>query len=816
MTREKSVGKEFACMKKENLNLGWVYWPKGDEESAAKVDLPHDAMIHRRRITRLKNGSYTGFYPSGDYVYTRNLFGKEQYAGKKLVLEFEGVYMDSTVSVNGEVLGGHVYGYSNFYVDVTGRINIGQDNEIKVDVHSGQVPNARWYPGNGIYRPVNLWVGAMEHIELDGVYIRTLSIEPAVVEISAKADGNHDTQIQTEIWHEDTCVASGTGETVRLTVPDAKLWDAEHPNLYTAVIKLCRGEEVLDTAEERFGIRTLDWSAKTGLRVNGNEVKLRGGCVHHDNGILGACDFYSAEYRKVRIMKESGFNAIRSAHNPISKHMLRACDELGMYIMDEAFDTWRDSNGMYGYPLHFENCWRDDLAKMVLKDRNHPSVLIYSTGNEISDTARPEGAQLAGEMTELCHSLDISRPVCVCPNLFMNIMQNLGLKLALGKGKAPSVDDITDPLEESTEDSELGGSAAINVLMMTGPMLMKALMRPKLSEKGSGLTFSKVDIAGYNYGEQVYKAHTKMVPDRIIVGSETHPPTIKRNWDLVTGSPAVIGDFMWTGWDYLGEVGVGRIEYGENTGVYIKPYPSVSAYTGAINLIGDRDLYSYLAAITWGVEKKPYIAVERLDHVGEKMHKSHYRFSDAIPNWTWPGREGTKGTVEVYSMGETVELIQDGKSLGKKRLKDHVAKFKAVYAPGKLEAVSYDQSGKELARNSLSTAENSEKLTVQVENETLPADGEALAYINVSVTDRKGVLKMLDSHEVSVKVTGAGTLQAVGSGSPLPEEPYDGNRFATYQGRMQIVVRAGTEPGDIKVYIVSPKIGEELVTVQVK
>ena len=247
--------------------------------------------------------------------------------------------------------------------------------------------------------------------------------------------------------------------------------------------------------------------------------------------------------------------------------------------------------------------------------------------------------------------------------------------------------------------------------------------------------------------------------------------------------------------------------------MYIKPYPSVSAYTGAINLIGDRDLYSYLAAIVWGQEKKPYIAVERMNHIGEKMHESHYRFSDAIPCWTWPGQEGKKGTVEVYSIGETVELIQDGKSLGRKKLKDCAAKFRAVYAPGKLEAVSYDAAGKEIARSALCTAGAASRLTVQVENAAIPADGESLAYINVSVTDEKGVLKMLSDHKVTAEVSGAGSLQAVGSGSPLPEEPYDGNCCTTYQGRMQIIVRAGQAPGDIKIKIASPELGEKLVTI---
>lgn len=775
-----------------------------------KIDLPHDAMIHRKRIKKLQNGSYTGFYPSGDYTYVKKLYGAAEYEGKALILEFEGIYMDSSVFLNGERMGGHIYGYSNFYVELTDKLLIGRENELRVEVHCSQVPNARWYPGNGIYRPVYLYVGEKEHIPVDGIKITTQCCRPAVIRVQTEYQDTDGAELEITILDGKKKVAQGAGLDCEIEIPDAKLWDEMHPYLYQAVVSLRKDGILTDEQRVSFGIRFLEWSAQKGLRVNGEAVKLRGGCVHHDNGILGACDFEAASRRKVRIMKEAGFNAIRSSHYPISKSMLQACDELGMYIMDEAFDTWRDSNGLYGYPLYFEEEWRDDLGKMVKKDRNHPSVIMYSIGNEISDTARPEGAQLAGEMTALCHNLDDSRPVLVCPNLFMNALSKLGMNFSLGDGKEQKREDITDPLLEAP-DSQMGGSAAINVLMLTGPYLMKLLMRPGLTEKGSGAAYAQVDIAGYNYGEQVYEGHHKLVPERIIVGSETHPPGIVRNWKLVQENPYVIGDFMWTGWDYLGEVGLGVIDYGKNRGVYVKPYPSISAYTGVIDLLGHRDLYSHLAAIVWGMESKPYIAIQPPNHSGEKKHLSHYRFTDAFESWTWPGCEGKKTVAEVYSPGEMVELIQDKKSLGKKKLKDCCAKFKITYKPGRLEAVSYDAQGKAMERTVLKTAADGTNLRVNTENDILCADGEDLAYINVALTDHEGIVKLLQDTMVHVKVTGAGTLQAIGSANPCPEEPYVGDCCMTYQGRMQIVVRSGHLAGEIHVKITADGVGERVI-----
>lgn len=802
-------------MKKHYLNSDWEYWPKGQERLAQRIDLPHDAMIHRKRIKKLKNGSYTGFYPSGDYVYRKKLFGAREYRDQSLILEFEGVYMYSSVFLNGEKLGGHAYGYSNFYVDLTDKLRIGEDNELLVDVHCSQVPNARWYPGNGIYRPVWLYTGSKSHIALDGVQIVTEEYAPAKIRVKTQTVQAEGCEVEISVWDKDTELARGTGTDCILDIPDAKLWSDEHPYLYRAVVSLARSGESVDTQEIPFGIRKLAWSAEAGLTVNGERTLLRGGCVHHDNGIIGACDFEAASFRKVRILKESGFNAIRSSHYPISKSMLKACDELGMYIMDEAFDNWREPTGQYGYTLEFESDWRDDLSKMVLKDRNHPSVLMYSIGNEISDTAKPAGVELAGEMTELCHALDDTRPVLVCPNLFMNMLSTMGVNFSLGDGSKLSKDDVTDPTLEAP-DSELGGSVAINFLVATGPTLMNLLLTPKRSEKGVGPVYEKVDIAGYNYGVKVYEGHHKTAPDRIIVGSETHPADIAKTWPLVEKNPYIIGDFMWTAWDYLGEVGLGLIQYGKSAGAYIKPYPTVSAYTGVINLIGHRDLYSHLAAIVWGKEKIPYIAVQPLKHVGEKKRYSLYRKTDAFESWTWPGYEGKKSTVEVYTIGSQVELLQDGKSLGRKPLKDYAAFFPVVYRPGVLEAISFDENGRELSRSTLRSASSVRKLTVAADKTVLSSNGEDLAYVDIALTDENGVVHVLDETKISVVIDGCGTLQGFGTGNPKPEELYDGNVCRSYQGRAQAVIRSGYEAGSIRVTIHAEGYEDATISLLVK
>ena len=782
-------------MKKQSFNLGWRYWPDGREAEAKAVTLPYDAMLRRNRIPKLKNGAYTGYFPSGDCWYEKRFPAGEELRGKSVIVEFEGIYMDSAVFLNGEKLGGRVYGYSNFFVDLSGKLRIGEENELRVFAHCSQVPNARWYPGNGIYRPVNLYVGEREHILPEGVTVSTVSVNPPKVRVTTEHTAT-DARVCVEIFDGDQMLASGTGAELTLTLPDVQLWSAENPKLCRVAVTLEKNGTVTDVAEETFGIRTLTWNAETGFQVNGRTVKLRGGCVHHDNGILGACEHERAAFRRIRIMKEAGFNAIRSSHYPLSKDMLKACDTLGMYVMDEAFDTWRENGGLYGYPLYFDEEWEKDIESMIRKDRNHPCVVMYSIGNEISDTAKPAGVALTKKLTALCHQLDAARPVTVCPNVAMNMLSGMGLHMSASDSD-PHREDVTDPLLEA-KDSELGGSALINVVATAAPTLMKLLMTPKRAEKGVHGCYAEVDIAGYNYGHQVYAGHHKMEPERVIVGSETGPSDIVNNWRLVERMPWVIGDFLWTGWDYLGEAGAGLPTYGEKGG-FIKRYPALTGDTGVIDLTGKRDTLSYLAGAAWGTETGPYLAVRPVNLYDKKVYYSNYRRTDAVSSWTWPGCEGKKTEVQVIGRAHTAELLVNGRSLGRRKLKDFVARFPVTYEPGELEAVLYDGGGKRLSSAGLSTAAEETVLKVTAENDTLRADGEDIAYLNAFLTDERGVVKMLSDRKIRVAVEGPAELIAVGSANPLATEPYTGNSFTTYYGHLQAVVRSTGIPGKIAV-----------------
>lgn len=340
-------------MRRINFNADWIFYTEENPEQKKKVHLPHDAMQQETRIPKLKNGALVGFYPGGDYYYEKEFTGSDELACNTVMLEFGGVFMKSHVYLNGEELGGHVYGYSNFYVDLTGKILRGKKNQLRVYVQNSQIPNSRWYSGAGIYRPVSLLVGGEEYIVPDGVKVITKSYDPAIVEVSAESVREGDTEILTEIlWNGET-VVSGKGEQCEIQIPDARLWDDHSPALYEYRITLIKQGKQIDSTTGKFGIRKLEWNSRCGLRVNGKSRKLRGGCVHHDNGIIGAHESKAACLRRIRKLKAAGFNAIRCSHNPASRELMEACDELGMYMMAEIFDGWF-TNGTYGYVLYLK------------------------------------------------------------------------------------------------------------------------------------------------------------------------------------------------------------------------------------------------------------------------------------------------------------------------------------------------------------------------------------------------------------------------------------------------------------------------------
>ncbi len=498
-------------MKRESFNGGWIFYTKENPEEKTAVRLPHDAMQYEERIPKLKNGPLVAFYPGGDYYYEKEFYGDPSYEDQTVMLDFGGIFMDSHVYLNGEEVGGHVYGYSNFYVDLTDKLRIGERNLLKVYVHNSQTPNSRWYSGSGIYRPVYLISGDREHIRPDGVKVITKEYDPALLEVSVEHTGREDVQVLTEILWANLTVASGHGAVCEIPVPDAKLWDAEHPNLYTVRVSLMRKDKVIDVQEQRFGIRKIQWDASYGLKINGQVVKLRGACIHHDNGILGAAEYKEAALRRIRRLKEGGFNAIRGAHDPRSREVLEACDEIGMYVMEESFDVWYGSAGVYGYTLYFREEWEKDLELMIRKCFNHPSVIMYSIGNEISETCTEEGIRYGHEMTQLCHKLDDSRPVTLGVNLMLNILAAQGKGMDAYGGSVMNKADVVDP-KACEPDSDQNGSVLVNNMVADFADYMKNVNKPENTDGPTKGIFGELDIAGYNWYCKV--AYEKQEPKK--------------------------------------------------------------------------------------------------------------------------------------------------------------------------------------------------------------------------------------------------------------------------------------------------------------
>ena len=741
-------------MKKISFHENWMLGGKA-------VTLPHDAMIWEKRSKDASDGGH-GYFPGGIYTYEKTFTAPAEWEGKNVIIEFEGVYRNCTVSLNGKEIGGHRYGYTGFTLPLE-NLNYDGENTITVVADNSQLPNSRWYTGSGIYRPV--WIHVGNEIAYRGVKITTVSVNPAVVKVEVNATG----EAKVEILDGETVIASGVpGE---ITVPNAKLWSDETPNLYT-----CRVAVGTDVVEEKFGIRKIEWSPK-GLFINGKETLLRGGCVHHDHGVLGAACYDESEWRRVRILKKAGFNAIRSAHNPCSRAMLEACDFYGMYVMDESFDMWYNRKTKNDYGLDFESHWAEDTAEMVAKDYNHPSVILYSIGNEVAEPVEAKGLEYGRKMAELIHGLDSTRPVTCGLNLMILS------RAAKGQGIYQDGQQNTGGGKQAEEDGKVkNASLAFNIMAsFVGSGMNKGGNSPKVDALATPI-INALDIAGYNYGSGRYPLEGKQHPERIIFGSETFPQDIYRNWEQVKKLPYLLGDFMWTSWDYLGEAGIGCWSY---TGgmPFNRPYPWVLAGAGVIDITGKPDGSCRYASTVWGLEKAPRIAVKPVNHPGVRPSKSVWRGTNAIESWAWSGCEGNKAEVEVYSDAYAVELYLGSKRLGKKKIKECKAVFRTKYAPETLTAVAYAADGRELSRSSLSPA--SGKLSLRVQPEESKSN---IVYVPVEIVGENGVVESNADRRLTVTVEN-GELLGFGSANPCTEEQYHTGTFTTYYGRALAIVR---------------------------
>ncbi len=762
------------------------------------VTLPHDAMLHTPRKPDVVGTNKKGFYENGTWEYKKTFPVPAEWKNKKVMLEFEGVYQRAMVYINGDLAAQRPYGYSTFVVDADRFLRYGEDNNITVAARTAD--DARWYTGAGIYRDVNLMTAAKVYIRPFGVKITTPEIdaERAVVCVATTIqNGSGEAKLTAKVITElldaagnvmasdkaPCTVFQGEGAVLRqrLYIKAPKLWDVETPTLYTCKTTLYDTDEaVLDESIERFGVRSLSLDFDNGLRINGRVVKMRGTCLHHDHGPIGAAAIYGAEVRRIQKLKEAGFNAIRISHHPAGQSTLRACDELGMLVMDEAFDMWTTSKSDFDYALDFPTWWERDIEAMVDKDFNHPSVIIYSIGNEIQDTGSPNGASWGRKLAEKCRTLDPTRYITNGVNGMVAVMELL-MKMQT---------DMMAQMAEQPPEPQADGE--INNMMTNAGDMMKQIVCMDAITDATEESFACVDIAGYNYMAPRYAMDKQLFPNRVVVGSETTPPDIDQNWRMVLDNNNNLGDFTWIGWDYLGEAGIGKMQYpkeGKMENVY-GVYPSLAAMTGDIDITGYRRPVSYYREIVFGQRTAPYIAVQRPEHYHDISVPSMWSFSDSVSNWSWSGFEGKPVKVEVYSPADEVELFINGKSVGRQHTGEsnrYKAVFDTTYEPGEVLAVAYE-NGNEKERYSLKTAQGDVRLSANAEQNNIDAK-EGLGYIEIALTDGDGNVFVTEERQVRVTVEGPGKLEGFGTGDPDTEENFFDDVRTTFDGYALAIIR---------------------------
>lgn len=795
-------------MKTVKWNEGWNYWEEGDSfalvwnvpENAEKIDLPHDAMIEKNAFAESRNKGNTGFRDGGNYNYVKKLYVPEGKKNQTLMLKFEGVYMNALVYVNEQLAAKNMFGYTTFFVPLNDFLHYGQENEIRVQVRNSGMTNSRWYSGTGIYRDVYLLEAEMAYIIPEGVQIKCESADLEYASIQIRTELKNRNHIPANMVLK-TVIKTAKGEITgeeetrvvlfaqeertifqRVVIKAPDRWSDEHPVLYTCESLLLVDGREADAQTEKFGIRTINLDAARGLRVNGKTVNLRGACIHHDSGLLGAATYEDAQYRQISILKQAGFNAVRMSHHPMAPAMLRACDELGMYVMDEAFDMWTRCKSDLDYALHFQEWWEKDVTAMVRKDYNHPSVILYSVGNEIPEIGTDHGAKICHDLCTKIKTLDDTRYTLASINGVFAAGDQVG-------------EIVADVCAELSAKGNPDGNVNDFMTLMDGH-LNEIVVHPVISGRLEKACAS-VDIAGYNYMTARYEPDGKQYPNRIIVGSETYPPEIAGNWELVKKLPYVIGDFTWTGWDYIGEAGVGVPAYRWGEGGFGAGFPCQLAYSGDMDITGFRRPASYFREIVFGMRKDPYITVQNPYRYGQRLIKTPWVISDSVSSWTWKNCEGKPVVVEVYAPGEEVELFINKKSQGKKQAGAAVgyrALFETIYEEGEVMAVAYEH-GAEIGRMDLCTAKGERHLEVIKENRP----GQELIYVNVSVRDENGVIAADADQRLTVEISGDVTLAGFGSGNPKPMYHYKESTTELFYGRALLILKKETKAKNARV-----------------
>jgi beta-galactosidase len=728
-----------------------------DDNGWRNVELPHDWSIEGAPERPNPSKGAGGYFPTGVGWYRKAFAAPVAWKGNAVSILFEGVYMNAEVFVNGRSLGVHPYGYSTFYYDITRFLDWGRRNVIAVRVDNSQQVNCRWYSGSGIYRHVRIAVKAPLHIDPWQVAITTPVVGPDKALVGVAAVVKNDPHVAGDVVlstvivdHRDRVVArdsvrvrtGGKGEAPverRMTVLRPMLWSVDSPWLYRVKMVLTRGGRRKDEYVSTVGIRKIEFSVENGFRLNGKTIKLYGGCIHHDNGCIGAVAIDRAEERKVGLLKAAGFNALRTSHNPPSPALLDACDRLGVLVIDEAFDGWREAKNANDYTRFFDAWWRRDLESMVLRDRNHPSVIIWSVGNEILERKSPGAIRTAGELVAAVHQYDMTRPVTSAMTTWDKEWE------------------MYDPL------------------------------------------FAVQDIGGYNY--QLFRAASDhlRVPSRIIVQTESYARDAFANWKIIRDNSYVIGDFVWTAMDYLGESGIGKNNYpGEPRGEFweSEQYPWHGAYCGDLDLTGWRKPVSHYRNILNNGVEKLYMAVREPKPDTGSIQETLWSVWPTRESWTWPGKDGKEMEVEVYSRYPKVRLYLNDQLVGEKSCmeeEEFKATFSLPYAPGELRAIGVGPGESAVLR----TAGEPVAIRLSADRKTLAADGQDLSYIAVEIVDKDGVIDPNADNRLVFKVEGPAVLAGVGNADMTDMDKYVGDTRKAWHGRALAVVRSTHRRGKI-------------------
>jgi beta-galactosidase len=737
-----------------------------DDKNWRSLDLPHDWSIEGTIDSNNPMGNDGGYFSAGIGWYRKTFTAPASWKDKCVSIYFEGVYMNSEVLVNGKSLGVHPYGYTSFCYNLTPYLKLNGKNVISVRVDNSKQKNCRWYSGSGIYRHVWMVVTNPIHVDQWGLTVTTPNVSTEKATVLVKTLVRNETRfpqnvsLKATLWDVNSKEAGNNHLNLELPANSEKeveqtilvlkplLWTPEKPNLYQAQVQIEKNKKTVDNLKTTFGVRSIRFTTENGFQLNGKTVKLNGGCVHHDNGCLGAAAFDRAEERRVELLKSAGFNAIRTSHNPPSEVFLNACDRLGLLVIDEAFDGWREKKNDYDYAMYFDAWWQRDLEAMVLRDRNHPSIIMWSIGNEIIERKKPEAIETAKKLVDCIHKNDPTRPVTSAMTTWDKDW------------------DVFDPL------------------------------------------FAVQDIGGYNY--QLYRASSdhERVPSRVIVQTESYSKDAFSNWKMVQGHNYILGDFVWTALDYLGESGIGRWYYpGDVPGEHYqgKIFPWHGAYCGDIDLTGWRKPISHYRSMLYNNTEKLYLAVREPNPDSGKIKITSWAVWPTWESWTWPGYEGKEMQVDVYSKYPKVRLYLNQKLIGEQATTEEQqfkATFNVSYVKGELKAVGVVDN-KEVETTLMQTSGDAAKIKLIADRTKISANGQDLSFVIVEVTDKEGRLQPNAENRLIFNISGPGVIVGVDNASIKDLDPYVGTSRKAWHGRALVVIKSTRKAGTVKLTVSS-------------